>query len=86
LTNQVRIAAKFLEMALAERKLGRRSLLDVLTAEVSLINAWSDLVSTEVDADIAALNLMQSIGKLDLESFSLASLESVMPIIEKESF
>ena len=81
LTNQVRIAAKFLDMAFAERKLGRRSLLDVLTAEVSLINALSDLVSTEVDADIAALTLLQTIGKLDLNSFDLSSLDSIMPII-----
>lgn len=81
LSNQVRIAAKFLEMATAERQLGRRTLLDVLTAEVALINALSDLVSTEADEAIASLNLLQAIGKLDVDAFVEVPVESVMPAI-----
>ena len=67
LENQVRIAAKFFEMASAERQLGRRSLLDVLSAEISVISAQSDLATTEADVAIAGLTLLQSIGKLDLD-------------------
>ncbi len=79
LSNQVRIAAKFFEMASAERQMGRRSLLDVLTAEVSLINALSDLVSTEADAAIAGLTLMQAIGQLNVDSVVISPLDAVMP-------
>lgn len=80
LANQVRIAGKFFEMATAERQLGRRSLLDVLTAEVSLINAMSDLVSTEADAAIAGLTLLQVTGQLNLDSLAFADVKSVVPM------
>lgn len=78
LINQVRIAAKFLEMASAERQMGRRSLLDVLTAEVSLINAQSDLATTEADVSIAGLTLLQAIGKLDMNALGLQSSADAM--------
>lgn len=79
LANQVRIAAKFFEMATAERQLGRRSLLDVLTAEVTVINAMSDLVATEADGAIAALTLLQVTGLLDLEAVELSAVEKALP-------
>lgn len=79
LANQVRIAAKYFEMITAERQLGRRSLTDLLTAEVSLINSMSDLVSTEVDGVLAALNLLQSIGTLDLDSVTLQAVDVALP-------
>lgn len=68
LSNQVAIATKFLEMANAERKLGRRSLLDILTAEISVINAQSDLATTQADVGIAGLTLLQAIGRLNIEN------------------
>lgn len=68
LTNQVRIAGKFLEMATAERQMGRRSLLEVLTAEVALINAQSDLTTTEADLALAGITLLQATGILDLNT------------------
>lgn len=68
LSNQVAIATKFLEMANAERKLGRRSLLDILTAEISVINAQSDLATTQADVGIAGLTLLQAIGRLKIEN------------------
>lgn len=71
LANQVRIAAKFLELATAERQLGRRSLLDVLSAEVALINAQSDLATTEADLAIAGLTMLQAIGKLSIDELLL---------------
>jgi outer membrane protein TolC len=79
LANQVRIAAKFFEMATAERQLGRRTLLDVLTAEVALINAMSDLVATEVDGILASLTLLQSTGLLDMEALAFTAVESALP-------
>lgn len=81
LANLVRIAAKFYEMAVAERQMGRRSLLEVLSAELSLINALSDLMSTEADAAIASFTLLQAIGKLDLDCFDLKPVETVLPKI-----
>lgn len=81
LANLVRIAAKFYEMAVAERQMGRRSLLEVLSAELSLINALSDLMSTEADAAIASFTLLQAIGKLELGSFDMTPVEQVLPKI-----
>lgn len=81
LANLVRIAAKYYEMAMAERQMGRRTLLEVLNAELSLINSLSDLVSTETDIAISQLTLLQAMGKLDLNSIELKSTDSVIPKI-----
>ena len=81
LANLVRIAAKYYEMAVAERQMGRRTLLEVLSAELSLINALSDLMATEADAAIASLTLLQAIGKLDVSAFELKPIDSVLPKI-----
>jgi len=67
LSNQVNIAQQFLSLARKERQNGRRSLLDVLSAETSLINAQSDHVSTSFDIKIAAFTLLQAMGVLDLQ-------------------
>ena len=64
LRDQADIVAQFLELARKERKLGRRSLLDVLSAEVSLINARSDAAAAEADVQIYAHTLLQAMGKL----------------------
>lgn len=72
LANQVNIAASFLKMATAERQLGRRSLLDILSAEMSLINAQNDLATTDADQAIAGVTLLQSIGRLDMNTISFA--------------
>lgn len=79
LANQVRIAAKFFEMATAERQLGRRSLLDVLTAEVALINAMSDLAATEADAAIASLTVLQVTGLLSMDSLRVIPAKEALP-------
>lgn len=79
LANLVRIAAKFYEMAVAERQMGRRSLLEVLSAELNLINSLSDLMSTEADAAIASFTLLQAMGKLDLDSFDMKPVDAVLP-------
>jgi outer membrane protein TolC len=74
LSNQVNIATKFLEMASAERQLGRRSLLDILTAEMSLITAQSDLATTDSEMAIAGVTLLQAIGRLGLDSLVVTKL------------
>ncbi|OEJ67242.1 TolC family protein [Magnetovibrio blakemorei] len=66
LSNQMNIASQFLEIARQERQVGRRTLLDVLTAETNLINAQSDYISTTYDLSIAAFTLLQAIGQLDV--------------------
>jgi len=65
LQNQVRLAQEFLNIAREERTVGKRSLLDVLSAETNLLNAQSDLVSTDFDVISASYTLMQAMGRLD---------------------
>ncbi|MGN7613000.1 TolC family protein [Magnetococcales bacterium HHB-1] len=67
LHHQADIAEQFLEMARKERKLGNRSLLDLLSGETAWINARSDAESADVDHLIALFNLLQSMGQLTLE-------------------
>jgi adhesin transport system outer membrane protein len=64
LKNQARIAAAFLELAREERKLDKRSLLDVLSGEVALINANSDAASAGTDIAIAVVTLLDAMGAL----------------------
>ncbi|WP_173982990.1 TolC family protein [Magnetospirillum sp. SS-4] len=68
LSNQMNIATQFLEIARQERQVGRRTLLDVLTAETNLINAQSDYISTTYDLSIASYTLLQAIGQLEVSS------------------
>ncbi|OAN55939.1 hypothetical protein A6A04_10260 [Paramagnetospirillum marisnigri] len=65
LHNQARISAEFLSMAREERLHGRRSLIDVLAGETTLINAQSDAASAEADVGIAAFTLLKSVGVLN---------------------
>jgi len=67
LLNQANIAAEFLDLARKERQLGRRSLLDVLAAETTLVNSSSDAASAEVDVSIAVFTLLTAMGVLDVE-------------------
>lgn len=64
LQNQADISAAFLELARQERKLGQRSLIDVLSGETSLLNAQSDSISAETDVIIAAFKLLSVTGEL----------------------
>jgi outer membrane protein TolC len=81
LRNQVRIAAKFAEMASAERQMSKRTLLEVLSAEVSLINALSDLVSTEADNATAGLTLLHAVGNLNKDTYSIETVQKILPQI-----
>ena len=66
--NQAAISAEFLELARKERKLGNRSLLDVLAGETSLTNANSDAASAETDVAIGVFTLLREMGRLKLDS------------------
>ena len=66
LGNQALILNQFLELARKERELGKRSLLDVLTAETSLLNAKSDKMIADSEVLKSKLNLLLQIAKLDV--------------------
>jgi len=66
LSVQASITEEFLILARKERELGRRSLLDVLVAETSLLNAKSDTIAAESEIMKAKLNLLLQVAKLDL--------------------
>jgi adhesin transport system outer membrane protein len=69
LRDQADIVSEFLELARKEQQMGRRSLLDVLSGETSLINAQSDAAAAEADIAISAFTLLQIIGELDIDVF-----------------
>lgn len=68
LNNQTEILGEFLQLARKERKLGTRSLLDVLNGEVEYINAVSQAVAAEIDTIMAAYNLFYAMGDLTMDS------------------
>lgn len=70
LDNQSHIEAAFLELARNERQLGRRSLIDVLSGETTLINAKSDALSARTDVVIAAYGLLSATGLLQYDVIS----------------
>lgn len=70
LNDQADLAAKFLELAREERKLDKRTLLDVLNGETALINSKSDAASAEADVKIAYYTLVQTMGALTIETLA----------------
>ena len=69
LHNQANIAAEFLELARRERKLGNRSLIDVLGGETALINASSDATSADTTLAIAIYTLLSIMGEIEPAMF-----------------
>lgn len=65
LFDQAGIARAFLEVAIQERQLGQRSLIDVLSGETSLINAQSDAIAAEAEVQLALVELLAASGSLD---------------------
>ena len=66
LKNQANIAGEFLELARKERKLGQRSLIDVLSGETQLINSSSDFAAAETQVDITIYTLLAVMGQLEM--------------------
>ncbi|UZP67102.1 TolC family protein [Desulfovibrio mangrovi] len=69
LREQTEILGEFMDMAKRERKLGTRSLLDVLVAEVNYINAVSQALAAEAEALRAGYATLHAMGKLDVTLF-----------------
>ncbi len=70
LFQQADILNNFLTLAKKERKMGTRSLLDVLNGEVNYINAKGAAIAAREDTKIAAYNLLFRMGMLELDMFS----------------
>jgi outer membrane protein TolC len=60
-----------LKLARKERKLGKRSLIDVLSGETAEINAKSDAESANFQLIISAYSILSVIGILKLEAVKL---------------
>jgi adhesin transport system outer membrane protein len=71
LSAQVDILYEFLEIARKERRLGKRSLLDVLSGEVDYIIAQSSLAAARAETVKAAYALLYAMGRLTPESLNL---------------
>ena len=71
LRNQANISGEFLRLARKERRLGRRSLLDVLSGETVEINASSDATSAENQVIVAAYNMLFVMGDLSIEDIKM---------------
>ncbi len=72
LDNQANIASEFLSLAREERRLGTRSLIDVLSGETAEINALSDAEGAKSQVAIAAYTLLFILGELDVEAVEVA--------------
>jgi len=72
LDNQANIASEFLALAREERRLGTRSLIDVLSGETAEINALSDAEGAKSQVAIAAYTLLFILGELDVEAVEVA--------------
>lgn len=64
LRKQADISASFLELARKERKLGKRSLIDVLSGETALINARSDAEAARNALVVSTFNVISIMGIL----------------------
>ena len=77
LENQANIAGEFLALAREERRLGTRSLIDVLSGETAEINALSDAQSAKSQVAIAAYTLLFILGELDVEAVELDEMTAL---------
>ncbi|WP_300461817.1 TolC family protein [Desulfobacula sp.] len=69
LDQQAEIVKNFLLLAKKERKMGTRSLLDVLNGEINYINATATAIAARQDTKMAAYNLLFSMGSIHLQLF-----------------
>lgn len=69
LDQQADIVENFLMLAKKERKMGTRSLLDVLNGEINYINAMATSITARQDTKIAAYDLLFAMGRINLQLF-----------------
>ena len=74
-SDQIQVEANrlALEGVREEERVGQRTLLDVLNAEVEYLDAQIQLVSTRHDLVVAGYQVMASIGQMNAESLQLGS-------------
>ena len=73
LKSQAEISQAFLNLARKERKLGKRSLIDILAGETALINAKSDAETAKGQLVLSAYNVLSVIGILTLEKVKISN-------------
>lgn len=66
LNQQAELASEFLNLAREERKLGKRSLIDVLAGETALLNAQADATAAKRDVAINAFTVLSFVSSLSL--------------------
>jgi adhesin transport system outer membrane protein len=71
LEEQAALSSAFLELARKERKLGKRSLIEILSGETAEINANSDAAEANGAVISSALALLSTIGVLDASALKL---------------
>ncbi|MCP3874538.1 MAG: TolC family protein [Desulfobacteraceae bacterium] len=69
LDQQADIVKEFVVLAKKERKMGTRSLLDVLNGEINYINSMAASIAARQDTKAAAFNLMFAMGQINLQLF-----------------
>ena len=67
LRNQANISGEFFDLAMKEVQLGNRQLINVLSAETSYIGAISAAINAQTDYQLAAYQLLMSMGYLTRE-------------------
>ncbi|WP_282187781.1 TolC family protein [Azospirillum sp. TSO22-1] len=80
LNDQASLAAGFLDVARAERELGSRSLIDILTGETTLINARSDALAAETELVLAGYRLLATTGRLSSTDIQLKPAPRLDPM------
>lgn len=70
-TEQVDLTADFLDLAKEERKIGKRSLIDVITGETLYLDAQADAVATERTVEIAGFTLLSLISHLSIDTVKI---------------
>lgn len=72
-TEQVDLTADFLDLAKEERKIGKRSLIDVITGETLYLDAQADAVATERTVEIAGFTLLSLISHLSIDTVRIVA-------------
>ncbi len=70
LETQANLASEFLEIAKEERRLGNRSLIDILNQETQFVNSLSAAEAAKTSVALAVYDLLLAVGQLDENLFA----------------
>lgn len=84
-SDQVVLQADFLELAKEERKIGKRSLIDVITGETLYLDAQADAVDRERRVEIAGFSLLSLISHLTIDTVKIGPYTSPLGDLNKAS-